>query len=158
MSFFAVLFALLIEQLKPLPRDNLVHDTLTGWMRWAGRNFDAGRDHHAWVVWCITVLVPALLVALAYRAIGHFSLLLALAFDVAVLYLTLGFRQLSRMSANSVSCEMPGAVRASSIAKETGIVFFITVLPAAKDKRHAGCRGSRYCRGRHRPASPKRSC
>ena len=95
MSFFAVLFALLIEQLKPLPRDNLVHDTLTGWMRWAGRNFDAGRDHHAWVVWCITVLVPALLVALAYRAIGHFSLLLALAFDVAVLYLTLGFRQFS---------------------------------------------------------------
>jgi hypothetical protein len=28
MSFFAVLFALLIEQLKPLPRDNWVHDTL----------------------------------------------------------------------------------------------------------------------------------
>ena len=28
-------------------------------MRWAGRNFDAGREHHAWVVWGITVLVPA---------------------------------------------------------------------------------------------------
>ena len=60
MSFFAVLFALLLEQLKPLPRDNVVHDTLTGWMRWTGRNFDAGRDHHAWVVWCVTVLVPAM--------------------------------------------------------------------------------------------------
>jgi adenosylcobinamide-phosphate synthase len=60
MSFFAVLFALLIEQLKPLPRGNVIHDTLTGWMRWAGRNFDAGREHHAWVVWGITVLVPAL--------------------------------------------------------------------------------------------------
>ena len=95
MSFFAVLFALLIEQLKPLPRDNVIHDTLTGWMRWAGRNFDAGRDHHAWVVWCITVLVPALLVTLVYHAIGHFSLLLALAFDIGVLYLTLGFRQFS---------------------------------------------------------------
>ena len=61
MSFFAVLFALLIEQLKPLPRRNVVHDALTGWMRWTGRNFDAGRDHHAWVVWGVTVLVPALL-------------------------------------------------------------------------------------------------
>ena len=50
MSFFAVLFALLIEQLKPLPRGNKVLDTVTAWMRWTGRNFDAGRDHHAWVV------------------------------------------------------------------------------------------------------------
>ena len=28
MSFFAVMFALLIEQLKPLPRDNWIHETL----------------------------------------------------------------------------------------------------------------------------------
>jgi 8-oxo-dGTP pyrophosphatase MutT (NUDIX family) len=42
MSFFAVLFALLIEQLKPLPRDNWVHDTLVSWVGWTGRNFDAG--------------------------------------------------------------------------------------------------------------------
>jgi adenosylcobinamide-phosphate synthase len=95
MSFFAVLFALLIEQLKPLPRGNVIHDTLTGWMRWAGRNFDAGREHHAWVVWGITVLVPALATLLVYKLLGHFSLLLALGWNVAVLYLTLGFRQFS---------------------------------------------------------------
>lgn len=95
MSFFAVLFALLIEQLKPLPRGNVIHDTLTGWMRWTGRNFDAGRDHHAWVVWGITVLLPALVTLAIYHAIGHFSVLLALAWNVAVLYLTLGFRQFS---------------------------------------------------------------
>jgi adenosylcobinamide-phosphate synthase len=95
MSFFAVLFALLIEQLKPLPRGNVIHDTLTGWMRWAGRNFDAGRDHHAWVVWCITVLLPAAGTLAVYLAINHFSVLVALGWDVAVLYLTLGFRQFS---------------------------------------------------------------
>jgi adenosylcobinamide-phosphate synthase len=95
MSFFAVLLALLIEQLKPLPRDNWVHDCLISWARWAGRNFDAGRPHHAWVVWGITVVAPALLACGIYVAIAHFSLLLALAFDVAVLYLTLGFRQFS---------------------------------------------------------------
>ena len=44
MSFFAVLFALLIEQLKPLPRGNVVHDSLTGWTRWTRLNFDAGRE------------------------------------------------------------------------------------------------------------------
>ena len=95
MSFFAVLFALLIEQLKPLPQGNVVHDSLTGWMRWTGRNFDAGRDPHAWVVWCVTVVLPALAAWGAHAAIGHFSLLLALLWDVVVLYLTLGFRQFS---------------------------------------------------------------
>ena len=48
MSFSAVLFALLIEQLKPLPRDNRVHDALQSWVGWTGRNFDAGKPHHAW--------------------------------------------------------------------------------------------------------------
>ena len=95
MSFFAVLFALLIEQLKPLPRGNVVHDALAGWMRWTGRNFDAGRDHHAWVVWIITAIVPALLAWGVYAALAYFNVLLALGWNVAVLYLTLGFRQFS---------------------------------------------------------------
>jgi adenosylcobinamide-phosphate synthase len=95
MSFFAVMFALLIEQLKPLPRDNWIHETLMSWVRWTGRNFDAGRPHHAWVVWGVSVGTPVVLVAALYLTIAHFSLLLALAFDVALLYLTLGFRQFS---------------------------------------------------------------
>jgi len=95
MSFFAVLFALLIEQLKPLPRGNVIHDALTSWMRWTGRNFDAGREHHAWVVWIITCIVPALLAAAVYHLLARFWLAPALVWDVAVLYLTLGFRQFS---------------------------------------------------------------
>ena len=95
MSFFAVLFALLIEQLKPLPRDNWVHETLFSWVRWTGRNFDAGAPHHTVVVWCVSVLVPSLIAAGVHLFISHYSLLLALAFDVGMLYLTLGFRQFS---------------------------------------------------------------
>ncbi len=95
MSFFAVLLALLIEQLKPLPRRNVVHEALTAWMRWTGRNFDAGRDHHAWVVWLITTLVPALLTTAVFWGLMQFSVILALLWNVAVLYVTLGFRQFS---------------------------------------------------------------
>lgn len=95
MSFFAVMFALVIEQLKPLPRDNWIHEALMSWVRWTGRNFDAGRPHHTAVVWGVSVGVPVLVVAALYLVIAHFSLLLALAFDVALLYLTLGFRQFS---------------------------------------------------------------
>ncbi len=95
MSFFAVLFALLLEQVKPLPRGNVIHDALTGWMRWTARNFDAGRNSHAWVVWCVTALAPALLAWAVFVALDRVNGLLGLAFDVAVLYLTLGFRQFS---------------------------------------------------------------
>ena len=95
MSFLAVLLALLLEQIKPLPRGNVVHDALTGWIRGTARNFDAGKDSHAWVVWLITVLVPAIACGAAYVLLARINGLLGLAFDVAVLYLTLGFRQFS---------------------------------------------------------------
>ena len=95
MSFFAVLIALLIEQLKPLPRDNWVHHRLVAWVDWVGRNFDAGKPRHVWVVWSVSVLTPSLLVVLVYLYLSHYSLLLALVFDVLVLYFTLGFRQFS---------------------------------------------------------------
>ncbi len=95
MSFFAVLFALLLEQLKPLPRANWVHDTVFAWVRWTGRNFDAGKPRHTWVVWCVSVLGPTLLIAGLYLLVARYSLPLALVFDVGVLYLTLGFRQFS---------------------------------------------------------------
>lgn len=95
MNFFAVLLALLCEQLKPLRHGNRVHQSVIAWVRWTGRNFDAGDEHHAAIVWAITVLVPGLLIAAIYLALRHFSLLLALGLDVLVLYLTLGFRQFS---------------------------------------------------------------
>ncbi|MDO9236640.1 MAG: CobD/CbiB family protein [Aquabacterium sp.] len=95
MSFFAVLFALLAEQLKPLSNLNPIHHGLTGWVRWAGRNFDAGADVHARVVWAITVLAPAALIAVVYMLTDRYSTVLALGLDIAVLYLTLGFRQFS---------------------------------------------------------------
>jgi adenosylcobinamide-phosphate synthase len=95
MSFFAVLFALVIEQIKPLPRSNLVHEGLIAWVNWTGRNFDAGRSHHAWVVWGVSLSVRVALVAAVFLAISHYSDLLGLLFDVVVLYLTLGFRQFS---------------------------------------------------------------
>ena len=95
MSFFAVLLALVIEQFKPLPRKNRVLEALQSWIAWSARNFDAGQSRHAWVVWGVTVVVPALVVTGVYELLRHHSFLLGLAFDVGVVYLTLGFRQFS---------------------------------------------------------------
>lgn len=95
MSFFTVLIALLIEQFKPLPRDNRVHRALAAWVGWTGRNLDAGRRHHSLIVLAASVVLPAVLSAIVFIVISGFSLLLALLFNVAVLYLCLGFRQFS---------------------------------------------------------------
>jgi adenosylcobinamide-phosphate synthase len=95
MSFLAVLLALIVEQLRPLPQGNPIHEALIDWARWTARNFDAGREHHAWVVWAVTVFTPALLAWGVFALLHHQSLLLALCFNLVILYLTLGFRQFS---------------------------------------------------------------
>ncbi|MBN9340472.1 MAG: cobalamin biosynthesis protein, partial [Comamonadaceae bacterium] len=96
MSFFAILFALLIEQARPLSRTNPIHAGVRAWAFSVRRNFDAGHQHHGWVAWGLTVVLPALV------ALGiHWLLLwgvgwpLAVLWNVAVLYMTLGFRQFS---------------------------------------------------------------
>ena len=60
MSFFAIVFALLLEQVRPLSSGNLVHAGVRSWVRWCSRNFDAGRAHHGWVVWGLAVGLPTL--------------------------------------------------------------------------------------------------
>jgi adenosylcobinamide-phosphate synthase len=74
---------------------NPIHHALVGWVRWAGRNFDAGDQVHAKVVWGITVVVPAAVIGLLFVLVNHYSTVLALIFNVAVLYFMLGFRQFS---------------------------------------------------------------
>lgn len=96
MSFFAILFALLIEQARPLARSNPIHAGLRAWAVSVNRNFDAGQSHHGWVAWGLAVLVPPLVVLAVHLALLHWlGWPFALVWNVAVLYVTLGFRQFS---------------------------------------------------------------
>jgi adenosylcobinamide-phosphate synthase len=95
MSVLAVLLALLIEQARPSPSLGGVRDLYRQWQTFIGRNFDAGLARHAWVVWALTVLVPVVVVASVDRTVASFSVLLSLVLNVAVLYVTLGFRSFS---------------------------------------------------------------
>lgn len=95
MSFFAVLFALILEQARPLARGNWVHAAFLGWTRWAHRSLDAGKPHHGWITWLFAVVVPTLVTLLVHWLLWRVNVLLAFAWSVAVLYVTLGFRQFS---------------------------------------------------------------
>lgn len=96
MSFISVLFALLLEQARPLGKGNAIHGLLRAWIRWTSRSFDAGKSVHAGLAWSFAVGVPSL------AALGIYWMLdawvgwpVAMLWSVVVLYSTLGFRQFS---------------------------------------------------------------
>lgn len=95
MSFFALLLAFLVEQIRPLPRNNAVHEAARSLCRWSGHALDAGNTGYAVLGWLLVVVVPSLVVwgigLLAWAIHPIFSLL----FHVLVLWFTLGFRQFS---------------------------------------------------------------
>ena len=95
MSFFAVLFALLIEQARPLARGNWIHATFRSWARWASRNLDAGKPQHGWIAWSVAAFLPSLATLLIHWALWFAHPLLAFGWSVIILYVTLGFRQFS---------------------------------------------------------------
>ena len=96
MSFFAILFALLIEQARPLGKQSAVRGVAGAWVGWAGRNFDTGRSPHAGLAWFIAVGVPTLLaLSVHWLLLEWLGWPFAAVWHVAVLYLTLGFRQFS---------------------------------------------------------------
>ena len=96
MSFFAILCALLIEQVRPLAYHNPVYGVVLAWTRWTSRNFDAGKPHHGWVAWTLAVATPSLIaLGVHWLLVLTLGLPFAVLWSVAVLYVTLGFRQFS---------------------------------------------------------------
>lgn len=96
MSFLAILFALLLEQARPLAQGNPVHLGVRGWVRWVVRNLDTGRVHHGWLAWWVAVAAPAVLVfAVHWLLVWSLGWIAAAVWSTAILYSTLGFRQFS---------------------------------------------------------------
>ena len=95
MSFLAVLLALLLEQARPLPRHNPVHNGVRSWVGWVRHSLYAGRGSHGMLVWAVAVCGPAILAMVVHWLLWSYSLVLTFVWAVLVLYLTLGFRQFS---------------------------------------------------------------
>jgi len=96
MSFLSLLLALLIEQARPLVRGNWVHATIQAWVRWISQTLDAGHSRLAWTTWSLAVGLPAVIAMVVHwLLIGLFGWPVAMIWSVAILYVTLGFRQFS---------------------------------------------------------------
>jgi adenosylcobinamide-phosphate synthase len=95
MSVLAIIIALLVEQWRPLDNRKYMQQALDAWAGWLEQAFNGGERSHGMVAWLVAVLPPVLGAILIHQLLWKVHFLLALAFNVAVLYFTLGFRQFS---------------------------------------------------------------
>jgi adenosylcobinamide-phosphate synthase len=95
MTLFSLIVALLIEQLRPLPVGRFVQAPLKAFARFLENRFNDGEARHGAVAWWVAILTACFASALIYFVLWHVHPALALGFNVLVLYLTMGFRQVS---------------------------------------------------------------
>lgn len=94
MTLFSLIVALLIEQLRPLPA-RFVDVPLKAFSRFLEDRFNDGESRHGAVAWWVAVITACFGSALLFFVLWHIHPLLGILFNVLVLYLTMGFRQVS---------------------------------------------------------------
>lgn len=95
MGVLAIIAALVLEQWRPLAERRSVGAALGGYAAWLEQSFNGGERRHGVVAWLVAVVPAAAAALLVHELLAEVHWLLALAFNVAALYLTLGFRQFS---------------------------------------------------------------
>jgi adenosylcobinamide-phosphate synthase len=95
MTFLSILCALLIEQLKPLRADNPIYTEIKAMAVRMEGWFNAGQVRHGqrgWIFMMLALMLPTLLI---YWLCMKISPIAAFAWNVCIVYLTLGFRHYS---------------------------------------------------------------
>lgn len=95
MTFLSILCALLIEQLKPLRADNPIYAEVKAFAARMEAWFNAGHARHGQRGWIAMMLIFMVPTAIVYWLCAKISPLAALAWNIVIVYLTLGFRHYS---------------------------------------------------------------
>jgi adenosylcobinamide-phosphate synthase len=96
MTFLSILCALLIEQLKPLRADNMIYAEIKAFaMRMEGwfNAGDASNGRMGWILMMAGLMIPTMFIYWTFRQLGW--VFAAFAWNVLIVYLTLGFRHYS---------------------------------------------------------------
>jgi adenosylcobinamide-phosphate synthase len=95
MTFLSILCALLIEQMKPLRADNAIYREIKQLSLRMETWFNAGHAHHGRMAWLLLAGGLTVPTALIYWGLLQVSTIAAFAWNVLIVYLTLGFRHYS---------------------------------------------------------------
>ncbi len=95
MAFFSVLTAVALEHLRPLHQPLPHYQQYARFTRWIEVRFNAGEYSHGAIAWGLAALPVLLGVGLVFMLLDSVHPLLGWVWNVAVLYLTLGFKYYS---------------------------------------------------------------
>jgi adenosylcobinamide-phosphate synthase len=96
MTFLSILCALLIEQLKPLRADNMIYAEIKGFAMRIEHWFNAGDAANGRLGWFLMMAALMVPTAAIYWVLMRYELVFAaFAWNVLIVYLTLGFRHYS---------------------------------------------------------------
>jgi adenosylcobinamide-phosphate synthase len=95
MAFFSVLAAVALEHLRPLRQPLPHYQQYSRFIRWLEGKLNAGEYSHGAIAWALAVVPWLIAVWLVFVLLNAVSPLLGWVWNVAVLYLTLGFKYYS---------------------------------------------------------------
>jgi cobalamin biosynthesis protein CobD/CbiB len=95
MTLISLVLVFVLEQVRPLPLPNAVQSMLAGYLDNLSGQFNAGERRQGAMAWLLAVAPLVIVSLLLYYLLGTASVLLALSFNVVVLYFLMGFRQFS---------------------------------------------------------------
>ena len=95
MSLLSLVFALLLEQLRPLSSRQYLNAWLSVYIDFFQRHLNAGESKQGQIAVAFAIAIPLFLSLTLYWILAEQHPIFAWAFCVVVLYLTMGFRQFS---------------------------------------------------------------
>ncbi|TRZ57244.1 MAG: CobD/CbiB family protein [Rhodocyclaceae bacterium] len=95
MTLFSIVLALILEQVRPLAQQRFVLAPLTRYAHFLEERFNDGQPSHGKIAWLVAIVPSVAPVLLLQFLLAWLQPLLALALGIAVLYMTMGFRQFS---------------------------------------------------------------
>ncbi|MBZ0091935.1 MAG: CobD/CbiB family protein [Sulfuricellaceae bacterium] len=102
MSLFSLIAALLLEQFRPFEYRSRINRFFIRYANYLEHRLNAGEHHHGALAWCLAVLPPVIFLAALGLTVYRLSPLLAWVMNVAVLYVTVGFKKFSE-TANDIA-------------------------------------------------------
>lgn len=117
MTFLALILALLLEQWRPLRTGNLIYASFARYVGRLAQSLNAGQYRDGVIAWTLAVLPAALIAFVVYLLSRQLSWLAVLAWNVAVLYLALGFRQFSHFFT-----DVESALRGGDLARARAVI------------------------------------
>ncbi len=96
MIITALILALLLEQVRPLYYAHPVNQTIKSYLGWITRSVQSDEKYINKLIWLLAVILPAMVSWMVYLVLNHWGgWFFGLSWTVAVLYVCLGFRELT---------------------------------------------------------------